>query len=156
LQVQYADPTSVKYKGPIECVKSLVKNNGVSGLYFGFWGTFMFRSFMGVYFGSYDMYKQNLHGTGLPIPLQSFISGGAAATTLWLMSYPTDVVKNRMMAQPDVKDRKYKTVRECWKKIYEVEGLKGFYRGFTPCIIRSIPANGFSFLAIEFVMKHLP
>jgi len=156
LQVQYADPTSVRYKGPIDCVQSLVRNNGVAGLYFGFWGTFMFRSFMSVYFGTYEMYKQALQGTGLPTAIQAFTSGGAAATTLWLVSFPTDVVKNRMMAQPDVQDRKYKTVRECWTKIYQTEGLKGFYRGFTPCLLRSIPANGFSWMAIEFVIKYLP
>lgn len=156
LQVQYADPTSIKYKGPIDCVKQLVKNNGVQGLYFGFWGTFMFRSFMSWYFGSYEMYKQALHHTNINPSVQAFTCGAAAATTLWIVAYPTDVVKNRMMAQPDVKDRKYKTVRECWSKIYKTEGLKGFYRGFTPCIMRSIPANGFSWVAIELVMKHLP
>jgi len=156
LQVQYADPASKKYRGPIHCATSLVKNNGIKGLYFGFWGTFSFRSFMGLYFGSYDMYKNLLHQSGLPTPVQSFISGGAAATTLWLVSYPTDVVKNRMMAQPDVQNRKYQTVRECWVKIYQAEGIKGFYRGFIPCLLRSIPANGCSFLAIEFVMKNLP
>jgi len=155
LQVQYADPSSIKYKGPIHCAKSLVQNNGVRGLYFGFWGTFMFRSFMGIYFGSYEAYKRQFKDSNMPNPLQAFICGGAAATTLWLVAYPTDVVKNRMMAQPDVADRKYKTVRECWTKIYQAEGIRGFFRGFVPCLMRSIPTNGGAFVAIELVMHHL-
>lgn len=76
LQVQYADPSSKVYKGPVDCVRSLVRNNGKSsayvnhwqpterdhvagvlGLYKGFAGTVLFRLFMSVYFGSYEAYK---------------------------------------------------------------------------------------------------
>ena len=45
------------YIGPIDCVRSLVRNNGIKGLYWGFWGTFSFRSFMGWYFMSYEYAK---------------------------------------------------------------------------------------------------
>jgi len=159
LQVQYADPSSVRYKGPIDCVVSLVRNNGLKGLYWGFGGTFAFRSFIGWYFMCYEYSKSILEKAKLPLPVQSVVCGGAAATALWLVAYPTDVVKNRMMAQPDTKDRasrKYRTVRECWRKIHETEGIKGFYKGFTPCLLRSIPANGSAFLAMELILHHLP
>lgn len=159
LQVQYADSASKKYKGPIDCMRSLVRNNGLQGMYWGFWATFSFRSFMGYYFMSYEYSKSIVEKAQLPLALQSIICGGAAATALWLVAFPTDVVKNRMMAQEDTKDRsarKYRTVRECWRKIYKAEGIKGFYRGFTPCLLRSIPANGSAFLAMEMVLHHLP
>jgi len=159
LQVQYADPASVKYKGPIDCVRSLVRNNGVIGLYWGFWGTFSFRSFMGYYFMTYEYSKSIVEKAQLPLALQSVICGGVAATSLWLVAFPTDVVKNRMMAQTDTGDRgsrKYRTVRECWRKIYAAEGIKGFYRGFTPCLLRAIPANASALFAMEFVLRYLP
>jgi hypothetical protein len=46
LQVQYALPQGVEplYKGPIDCMVKLVKNNGFLGLYKGFVPTIMTRS----------------------------------------------------------------------------------------------------------------
>jgi solute carrier family 25 carnitine/acylcarnitine transporter 20/29 len=41
-------------------------------------------------------------------------------------------------------------------EIYQTEGIKGFYKGFTPCLIRSIPANSSAFLAMELILNHLP
>jgi len=132
-----------------------VRNNGILGLYKGFSGTILFRSFVSVYFTSYEMCMQLLAPAQLATPLKNFIAGGSAATALWLIAYPTDVIKNRLMAQPDVKPYLYNGVVDCVKKIYAKEGAIGFYRGFAPCIIRSFPANGAAFLSFEFVMRIL-
>jgi hypothetical protein len=40
----------------------------------------------------------NLLKMQLPLPVQSLICGGAAATSLWLVAYPTDVVKNNIFS----------------------------------------------------------
>lgn len=46
-------------------------------------------------------------------------------------------------------ERKYKGWLDCAKKINQSQGIKGFFRGFTPCIIRSFPANAACFWAYE-------
>jgi len=155
LQIQYSDPTSIKYKGPIDCIRSLVRNNGILGLYKGFSGTLMFRSFVSLYFAAYEQSMRLLTPMQMITPVKNFMAGGLAATTLWLVAYPTDVIKNKLMAQPDTKPLLYNGVIDCIKKIYLKEGMKGFYRGFAPCIIRSFPANGAAFLSFEFVMRSL-
>jgi len=155
LQVQYADPSSIKYKGPIDCVKSLVRNNGIVGLYKGFSGTLLFRSFVSIYFTSYEKSMQLLAPVQVATPIKNFISGGLAATSLWLIAYPTDVLKNKLMTQPDAKPYLFNGVVDCIRKIYAKEGIKGFYRGFTPCLIRSFPTNGAAFLSFEVVMRLL-
>jgi len=38
--------------------------------------------------------------------------------------------------------RKYKTMIDCAQKLYAEGGIARFYKGFTPCILRSVPANG--------------
>ncbi|ELR19061.1 mitochondrial carnitineacylcarnitine carrier protein [Acanthamoeba castellanii str. Neff] len=157
LQVQYADPTTQKYKGPIDCIRKVVKEGGVLGLYKGFWGTVYFRTFCGVYFASYEYTKREFQKRAnwmTPI-IMNFLCGGIAATALWSLSYPFDVIKNRMATQPDGPDRPYKSVRECVTKIYQSEGWIGFWRGFTPCMLRSFPTNGAAFVAIELVNKYL-
>lgn len=157
LQVQYHDPASRRYTGPIDCVRKLVKNNGIiGGLYQGFAGTVFFRVFMSIYFGSYELYKRELSKTNLSPIVRNFVSGGFAATTLWVVSFPADLVKNRMMAQPDTKPRKYETLRQCIRDVYREEGIRAFYRGFTPSLMRSFPTNGAAFVAAELALHYLP
>ena len=40
-----------------------------------------------------------------------------------------DVVKNKIMTQPDVKNPPFPSMASCFKHIYKTDGLKGFYRG---------------------------
>ena len=86
----------------------------------------------------------------------TFVSGGMGANCLWLVAFPSDTVKNRMMAQADVKPRRWPTVRSCARHLWRTEGLKGFYRGFLPCLLRSFPTNGAAFVAAETVLSILP
>ena len=51
LQVQYYDKASIQYKGPVDCVRQLVRNNGIMGLYQGTLATCLFRAQMSIYFG---------------------------------------------------------------------------------------------------------
>ena len=58
LQVQYADPNTKIYKGPIHCGITLIKNNGITGLYKGMTGSLLFRAFISVYFTGYVLWKK--------------------------------------------------------------------------------------------------
>ena len=162
LQVQYADPTTKIYSGPIDCGKQLVKNNGFTGLYKGMTGSLLFRSFIGIYFTSYVVLKKfftetnNQYGSYLSDPIINFISGGNAATCFWIWALPFDAIKNRMMAQRDMHPRPYPNVISCIRHVYKIEGLSGFYRGWFPCALRSFPTNGAAFVAAEFALKCLP
>jgi len=151
LQVQYSETSTKRYTGPIDCVKQLIRNNGILGLYRGFSGTLLFRLFMGIYFGSYQLYQKMLIPYEISGTMKNFLSGGIASTTLWIIAFPADVLKNRMMAQPDVKPRRYESLASCARHIYEVEKWKGFYRGFVPCLLRSFPTNGAAFVVAEWV-----
>ncbi|KAG2392832.1 hypothetical protein C9374_011557 [Naegleria lovaniensis] len=163
LQVQYNwDASTQRYKGPFDCMKQLWRNHGIVGFYTGMTGTLWFRSFCSIYIGSYEYFKlklANWNSHSLPTSVINFVAGGSAATVMWICCFPADTVKNRIMSQPDVPkaELKYKGLLDCVKKIYfEEGGLKGFYRGFVPCLLRSFPTNGASFLAWELAMKWLP
>jgi len=41
----------------VESYRKVVKEGGILGLYKGFWGTVYFRTFCGVYFGTYEFTK---------------------------------------------------------------------------------------------------
>ena len=79
------------------------------------------------------------------------VSGGAGGLLFWVFIYPVDVIKSSMQSDAmDKNQRKYKNMIDCAKKLYlEEGGWRKFYRGFTPCIMRSIPANATQLFVLE-------
>jgi solute carrier family 25 carnitine/acylcarnitine transporter 20/29 len=99
----------------------------------------------------------------------SVMAGGLTGICYWLSCYPIDVVKNRIMvhfpqsffslflwllplthvctqAAPDVSPPVYRNMRDAAMQLYRREGLRGFYTGFTPCLLRAFPANAACFV----------
>jgi len=44
-------------------------------------------------------------------------------------------------------------MRDCFIKIRAEAGMGGFFKGFTPCLMRSVPANAATFLCYEVHLK---
>lgn len=40
------------------------------------------------------------------------------------------------------------------KRIYSSSGIRGFYRGIFPCLIRSVPANAVAFFGYETTVNY--
>ncbi|CAG8446777.1 12394_t:CDS:10 [Acaulospora morrowiae] len=154
LQVQYDSSTKL-YNGPIDCARKLIKNNGIQGLWIGLSGTLLFRSFFFVMWGSYELYSRILRKTNLHEASINFLAGGLGATNFWLASMPFDTIKNKYMTQPDVKPRRFPTLRSVALHTYREDGLKGFYRGIGPCLLRSFPTNASSIMVFELAMRLL-
>ncbi len=55
LQIQQSANLSKKYSGPIDCAKKIFIENGLTGLYKGFTGCLLFRSFFWCLWGSYEV-----------------------------------------------------------------------------------------------------
>ncbi|CAG8482632.1 5405_t:CDS:10 [Paraglomus brasilianum] len=154
LQIQY-DATTKTYTGPIDCAQKLIRNNGVFGLWKGMGGTLLHRSWFSVLWSSYELYSSYLRKTGLSEPIINGLAGGMAANTFWLCAYPFDVVKNRIMTQPDIKPLQHPSWIKCFKHLYITEGFYGFYRGFMPCLLRSFPTNAAAIAVWEATMRSL-
>ena len=154
------------YKGPIDCAQKVYRNVGMSkGIYRGWLTVTISRMCNFAYFGSYFYISNTLsryvgaesetkNAKSLP-PWAAVIAGGSAGCMYWLTCYPVDVVKNKLMAQSD-RNPIYKSTTDCVKQIWRAEGLRGFFVGFSPCLIRSFPANAAAFLGFEIAMKLLP
>jgi hypothetical protein len=60
----------------------------------------------------------------------------------WLLFYPLDVIKSALQTDALVKSqRKYCGIGDAAKQLYAEGGISRFYKGLTPCLIRSVPAN---------------
>ena len=102
LQIQYAANKAERlYQGPVDCVRKIWRFHGVSGVYRGLCATLLFRSFFFCWWGSYDVFSRWMRAhTGLSAPAINFWAGGLSAQVFWLTSYPSDVVKQRVMTDP--------------------------------------------------------
>ena len=157
LQVQYAaDKTKRLYSGPIDCTRTIFNNHGIRGLYHGLGATLLFRTFFCFWWGSYDVItRQFKERTKLSDPAINFWAGGLSAQVFWITSYPSDVVKQRIMTDELGEKRKFHKWSDAVKTVYKESGWKGYWRGFLPCFLRSFPANAIALMAFEGVMRTL-
>lgn len=79
--------------------------------------------------------------------------GGLAGEALWLASYPFDVVKSKMQSDGFGKEMRYKSMRDCFTQTYRGEGLRGFWKGIAPTLLRAMPVSAGTFAVVEMTMR---
>ncbi|XP_044716952.1 mitochondrial carrier protein [Hirsutella rhossiliensis] len=163
LQIQYAAAKSQRlYSGPLDCVAKIHAAHGLRGLYHGLSATLLFRSFFFFWWAGYDVLSRALRRhTDLAAPAVNFWAGGLSAQVFWLTSYPSDLVKQRIMTDPlggALGDgvRRFPRWRHAAVAVYRESGWRGYWRGFLPCFLRAFPANAVALVAFEAVMRALP
>lgn len=100
---------------------------------------------------SYDQFKQLfLTYTKIPdaMPLH-FICGSLAGFVATIIGSPADVVKTRLMSNPD----SYTGVVNCFSRMIAEEGLTSFYKGFVPNFVRLSIWSITCFIAMEKIKK---
>jgi solute carrier family 25 carnitine/acylcarnitine transporter 20/29 len=140
------------YTGPIDCVKKLVAHEGVlKGLYRGT-GVTWFREAQayGVWFTAFEfMMNQDAKRNGIErkeIPTWKIaLYGGLAGEALWLGSYPFDVIKSKMQSDGFGAEQKYKSMRDTFAQTWRGEGMRGFWRGIGPTLLRAMPVSAGTF-----------
>uniref|UniRef100_A0A0B7JSE4 Mitochondrial thiamine pyrophosphate carrier 1 n=1 Tax=Bionectria ochroleuca TaxID=29856 RepID=A0A0B7JSE4_BIOOC len=162
LQIQYAARKSDRlYSGPIDCLTKIYRHHGVRGVFHGLSATLIFRSFFFCWWSSYDIFSRWMRDhTSMSTPAINFWAGGLSAQVFWLTSYPSDLVKQRIMTDPLGKglgdgERRFYRWTDAVKTVYKESGLKGYWRGFLPCFLRAFPANAMALLVWEGVMRTL-
>ncbi|KAI0009818.1 mitochondrial carrier [Xylariaceae sp. FL0662B] len=163
LQIQYSARKAERlYLGPVDCVRKIYGARGIRGVYRGLFATLLFRSFFFFWWGSYDVFSRLMRDrTALSAPAINFWAGGLSAQVFWLTSYPSDVVKQRIMTDPlggklgDGTPR-FSSWWQAAQSVYKEGGARGYWRGFLPCFLRAFPANAMALVAFEGVMRVLP
>ncbi|XP_010423946.1 PREDICTED: mitochondrial succinate-fumarate transporter 1-like [Camelina sativa] len=142
-------PELFKYKGPIHCARTIVREESILGLWSGAAPTVMRngtnQAVMFTAKNAFDVLLWNKHeGDGKVLqPWQSMISGFLAGTAGPFCTGPFDVVKTRLMAQTrDGEDGvRYKGMVHAIRTIYAEEGLVALWRGLLPRLMRIPPGQ---------------
>ena len=141
----------LKYKGPVHCAATIMREEGFLGLWAGAAPTVMRngvnQAAMFTAKNAFDTLLWNKHeGDGSVLqPWQSMISGFSAGFVGPFCTGPFDVVKTRLMAQNRFGDEsgkvKYKGMIHAIGLIYKEEGLIALWRGLLPRLMRIPPGQ---------------
>ena len=150
-----------RYRSSLHCVAEILRTGGIRELYAGTVAT-IYREIPAYagQFAAYEFTKDviedvlDLEDEDLPL-WASFLAGMMGGLNCWVWSYPQDVIKTHLqVASEPVKGWDGGFYRAC-KAVYRTQGWRGFWRGFTPCALRAMLANGWGFLAYEYSKKWL-
>jgi len=125
-----------EFKGLGDCLAKIVKSDGVSGLYRGFFvsvqGIIIYRA---AFFGLYDTAKGMTGKTNILI---SWMIAQCVTTVSGIISYPFDTVRRRLMMQSGRKGGEvmYTGTLDCWGKILKNEGTGAFFKGAFSNVLR--------------------
>ncbi|CCK70612.1 NAD+ transporter KNAG_0E03550 [Huiozyma naganishii CBS 8797] len=127
------------YKGIFGTMSTIVKDEGVRGLYKGLVPIILgyFPTWM-IYFSVYE-YSKNVYPK--LFPYSDFISHSCSAITAGAVSTtvtnPIWVIKTRLMLQTNAQDQltHYKGTLDAFRCIWRQEGLRAFYTGLVPSLL---------------------
>jgi len=154
-----ADPA---YKSPygsvVDVVKESWKHNGVRGPYQAFHATMARNLPAGaVYFGVFENVKNAFaasNADGKATNSQIILSGGIGGFFYWSLFYPIDVIKSALMTDAvNPAQRKFSGFFDAAGKLYASGGVRAFYRGLVPCLLRASPANAGMLFTVDYVRR---
>lgn len=148
---------SPRYKGLVHGISLMVKEEGIQGIYRGVVPTMLKQGcnqatrFL-VYTNLMDViktYRKTSGSSSVPPAWLTALTGGAAGFFSVYVTMPFDIVKTRMQG---LERAQYKNSFDCLTSIYRKEGLKAYWRGTTPRLLRVSLSTSILFTCYEQIM----
>jgi len=152
LQLQVESSSGRKYAGLLNLMLTLPKEEGFKSLWKGHvpaqllsvtYGLSCFLAFETSSRIIYESGNKWSHSNKLK-PVAHFISGSIGGCAGTLISFPFDVIRTRVVAQPE-SNKIYKSTLHAARNLYTEGGIRAFYKGLTPTIAAIAPHTGLQF-----------
>lgn len=140
--------------------RRIFQSEGLRGFYRGLGVSLIGVSHGSVQFAVYEpakrIYSARRADPDAPIPTEAtMLLSSAAKLVAGAVTYPYQVLRSRLQNyQAD--DQFGRGFRGVVRKTWREEGVRGFYRGLVPGVIRVMPATWVTFLVYENVKYYLP
>ncbi|XP_063074735.1 mitochondrial brown fat uncoupling protein 1 [Engraulis encrasicolus] len=145
IQGESVGAAGIRYKGVFGTIATMVRTEGPRSLYNGLVaGLQRQMCFASIRIGFYDnvklFYTGGKDNANIGIRILAGCTTGAMAVSF---AQPTDVVKVRFQAQQNLQGvaRRYNGTLQAYKQIFQLEGLKGLWKGTFPNITRNALVN---------------
>ncbi|KAJ3127648.1 hypothetical protein HK098_005993 [Nowakowskiella sp. JEL0407] len=150
-----------KYKGLIHGTKSIIKSEGIRGIYRGMTAVVLRQGAnSAVRLTTFDFLKENSTRFYLkkdnngPVILPwyvNFMNGALAGIVTVYSTMPLDVVKTKMQSLDGAK--RYKNSLDCLYRTARDDGIKALWKGTTPRLGRLIFSGGIIFTVYESMLN---
>lgn len=153
----------VKYRGAAHALSRVIKEEGILGLWKGsMTAELLWAGYTGLHFGGYyslqaaldQLERTNGQSSSSSRGVsRDSLCGGVAGGVATVCTYPLDLIRTRLAAQPEPKV--YRGMTHAMKSVYRAEGFKGLYRGLFPTLLQAIPQSAIQFATKEAVQRLL-
>lgn len=164
LQVQViraqADPNyKPAYTTVPQTVRATLQHNGFRGPFQGLLTTIVRNTpANSIYLGSFEVLKKRAAESygctqqelANDHALTVLSAAGVGGLLYWMMIFPIDVIKSAIMTDSIVPaERKYTGMINTAQQLYAEGGISRFYKGFSPCLLRAVPANAIMLYTVD-------
>lgn len=149
------------YTGALDCAKQIFLKEGVTAYYKGLSMScvgiipysgldLMTNSFLREMATAYFELRNQEPGI-----ISFLLCGMISSATAMSATYPLGLLRTRLQASGMPGSVQYKSPGDVVSQIYQAEGLKGFFRGFGPNLLKVVPASTISYGVYGYMMKTL-
>ena len=140
-----------RFNGGVHAFKTILKEQGLAGLYRGIFPTVMKQSATSaVRMGSYNVLREYTKRQNIPTnSITTFATGAIAGTITVYATQPLDTIKTRSQGASKVS-----TVNAI-RDIFSTLGVRGFWRGSTMRLGRLVFSGGIVFTVYENIVDAL-
>ena len=149
------------YNSFLDAVRSVWRTQGILGFYSG-WLPGMLQKIPS--YGLTWMFFQQIKALFFVVlaregrPLENTVLGAIAASVACCIMNPIDTIKTRLVmpqSEEGMSQQRYLGILDCFRQIYQAEGVEAFYRSLPPRLLSVVPMIGLQFATYEFVKKTL-
>lgn len=151
--MQTQDFRKPKYTSTLDCIKKLVRNDSIGGLYRGITSPMAGVAFINaIVFGVYG----NIHRySSDPNSIKMhFVAGSTAGLVQSLICSPMELAKTRLQLQSEKSGGQFfRGPVDCLRYVAKTEGIRGVFKGLGITALRDVPGFSSYFVSYELMMR---